>query len=1145
MDYNKHRNDFYKYHKHDKRYQRGRSRSRSPADRKKFKRRSLSPKKPKKIDDYKFELARFLEENGNIKNMGDFWKFFEKYQNAQRLKANDPSFNRNSLLNFEFSEARNILYDKLPILDKHGEKIYISTESFDEFLLVIKVYQDFQQKTKFSKLKMLRAAQKDLPITQFKEEIIDKVKESRIVLIAGNTGCGKSTQVPQYVMEAGFKKIACTQPRRIACISLAKRVSYETLTDFKSTVGYQIRFEKTKRSDTKIIFMTEGLLLRQASEEETLNSYDVVILDEVHERHLYGDFLIGIMKCLLYKRQDIKLILMSATINIELFTNYFAEENIKVIQVPGRLYPIELHYQPIIKDPYERKREKFDCTPYLQILQMIDEKYPPHQKGDVLIFLNGFSEISTLADAVNEYSQYKKNWIVLPLHSSLSLEEQDKVFDYAPEGVRKCIISTNIAETSVTIDGIRFVIDSGKVNRMMYNTNLGVNKLSECNISQDSAKQRCGRAGRTGPGVCYRLYSEEDFRSFDAFTPAEIHLVPLDSLILHMVSLGLSDIEHFPFLEKPSQKAIEESLEKLKFTGALALDDNCLVLTTLGDALSQLPVDLGIGKMLIMSTIFGNVNSILALASLLSVQSPLTQNAYRDSEGLNLRKPLESNHGDPLSLLNFYKEWLTVKQMSAPVQSSSRHKSESSRTWSKKRCLEEQRFYEVTKLLEQFRDILHEANLLTKIEEGQLTSGERAIRYGELKHLKSLRHSLKNESKLQRRKQLKYEMYNFGEDVDESESRTDLRDVEFRISNDFKRLQKLLNEASADGFRDLMLLKLILTSGFYPQIAVEDEHNSSKTVSERLYHTKNKNYVFLRPMSYFAANPETLELHNDDVEVPPPGYFSKRPISKKHQVLVYQSILETKKVYLMNTMRMPCLQTLLLFGKTIATNSTLTKFLVDDFLLVDAPYFGQGKSLLLRAVELRKKWKRRVECKLNDPSVKETARDREEMFYFADDLVNFMTLEVSYNLKRLLPADLKELYKFTSEGFECIDQKLNPFDGDYVMARNDIKGGFNVTENVIFDCLLEEEWCISIQQEICASEYECKHCKKTMSGASVFRIMQHEEFCDSKAEIKKEAEEDVCNAVVKPNSKKYYCAKCDKDLMLTPTDILKHKRSCK
>ncbi|XP_060533051.1 probable ATP-dependent RNA helicase DHX34 isoform X3 [Cylas formicarius] len=786
MDYNKHRNDFYKYHKHDKRYQRGRSRSRSPADRKKFKRRSLSPKKPKKIDDYKFELARFLEENGNIKNMGDFWKFFEKYQNAQRLKANDPSFNRNSLLNFEFSEARNILYDKLPILDKHGEKIYISTESFDEFLLVIKVYQDFQQKTKFSKLKMLRAAQKDLPITQFKEEIIDKVKESRIVLIAGNTGCGKSTQVPQYVMEAGFKKIACTQPRRIACISLAKRVSYETLTDFKSTVGYQIRFEKTKRSDTKIIFMTEGLLLRQASEEETLNSYDVVILDEVHERHLYGDFLIGIMKCLLYKRQDIKLILMSATINIELFTNYFAEENIKVIQVPGRLYPIELHYQPIIKDPYERKREKFDCTPYLQILQMIDEKYPPHQKGDVLIFLNGFSEISTLADAVNEYSQYKKNWIVLPLHSSLSLEEQDKVFDYAPEGVRKCIISTNIAETSVTIDGIRFVIDSGKVNRMMYNTNLGVNKLSECNISQDSAKQRCGRAGRTGPGVCYRLYSEEDFRSFDAFTPAEIHLVPLDSLILHMVSLGLSDIEHFPFLEKPSQKAIEESLEKLKFTGALALDDNCLVLTTLGDALSQLPVDLGIGKMLIMSTIFGNVNSILALASLLSVQSPLTQNAYRDSEGLNLRKPLESNHGDPLSLLNFYKEWLTVKQMSAPVQSSSRHKSESSRTWSKKRCLEEQRFYEVTKLLEQFRDILHEANLLTKIEEGQLTSGERAIRYGELKHLKSLRHSLKNESKLQRRKQLKYEMYNFGEDVDESESRTDLRDVEFRISNDFK-----------------------------------------------------------------------------------------------------------------------------------------------------------------------------------------------------------------------------------------------------------------------------------------------------------------------------------------------------------------------
>ncbi|KAJ8939396.1 hypothetical protein NQ314_011142 [Rhamnusium bicolor] len=874
------------------------------------------------------------------------------------------------------------------------------------------------------------------------------------MLIAGDTGCGKSTQVPQYVLEAGYNKIVCTQPRRIACVSLAKRVAYETLTDYKSTVGYQIRFEKTKRADTNIIFMTEGLLLRQASEQDTLNSYDVIILDEVHERHLHGDFLIGIMKCLLHKRGDFKLILMSATINIQLFSDYFAEENVVVIQVPGRLYPIDVQYKPIVRDPFERKRDKLDCSPYLQILQMIDEKYLPHQKGDMLIFLNGFSEISTLADAITEYSQYKKNWIVLPLHSTLSLEEQDKVFDYPPEGVRKCIISTNIAETSVTIDGIRFVIDSGKVNRMSYNTNLGVNKLSETSISQDSAKQRAGRAGRTGPGICFRMYSEEDFRNFEAFTPAEIHLVPLESLLLHMISLGLSDIGNFPFIEKPAAKSLEESMEKLKFTGALELDRECLALTTLGDALSQLPVDLSIGKMLIMSTVFGNVNSVLALAALLSVQSPLTQNAYRNSDAQDLRKPLESSHGDPITLLNFYKEWLMIKQISAPVQSHSKLKTENSRTWAKKRCLEEQRFYEVTKLLEQFRDILCDANLMSKIMDGELSSGERAIRHGELKQLKSMRYELKNESKARTKKQLKYEMYNFGDEEDKCGQKTDIRDVEFRISNDFKRLQKLLNEASADSYKDLVMLKLILASGVYPQIAVEDEFNSSKTVSERLYHTKTKNYVFLRPMSYFATNPDILELHNDDIEVPPPGYFSKRPISRKHQVLVYQSILETKKVYLVNTMRMPALQTLMLFGKTIATNASLTKFVFDDFLLVDIPYFGQAKNTQV--------------------------------------------------------------------------------------------GGVNVTENVVYNCLLQEEWACAIEEEISSTPFECPHCKKTKLGCSLFKILQHESSCADKVKVEgNDTNKDKEVVIVKPNSKLYHCETCNKDLYLTPIDILKHKKNCK
>ncbi|XP_044260161.1 probable ATP-dependent RNA helicase DHX34 [Tribolium madens] len=1068
--------------------------------------RRRSPPRP--LSSYASSLAPFLAHYANITNPRDFWKFHSKYSSLGKT-------DRSKILNLTFTD--NCLYDKLPVRVPH--------EDFNDFLIAIRVYQDFQQKSKFAKLRKLRQGQSELPIAGYKREILDKLGGCRVMLIAGDTGCGKSTQVPQFVYEGGYRKIVCTQPRRIACVSLAKRVAHETLTDFKTTVGYQIRFERSKRADTCIVFMTEGLLLRQA-QEETLNTYDVIILDEVHERHLHGDFLVGIMKCLLYKRDNFKLILMSATINLELFTNYFKREKLEVVRVPGRLFPIEIVYKPIISDPYERKREKLDCTPYLQIIQMIDQKYQPNQKGDLLIFLNGYSEISTLADAVIEYSQLKKNWIVLQLHSSLSLEEQDKVFDYPPEGVRKCIISTNIAETSVTIDGIRFVIDSGKVNRMTYHTSGGVNKLTETTISQDSAKQRAGRAGRTGPGICYRLYSEEDFKNFETFTPAEIHLVPLDTLLLHMISLGLTDLNHFPFLEKPSERSIEEGVEKLKFTGALELQTDCLLLTPLGDALGQLPVDLSIGKMLVLSTVFGNVNAVLAVAALLSIQSPLTQNAYRNSEAQELRRVLDSNHGDPISLLNYYKEWLSVKQSSVPMVKS---KGESSKVWARKRCLEEQRFYEATKLLEQFRDILNEANLLSKVASQDLSSEQRAMRHGELKQLKSLRYKLKNEKKSER-KQLKYEIF---EEKDEEE-KTDLRDVEFRITNDFTRLQKLLNEASADSYKDLILLKLILTSGLYPQIAVEDEFNSSKTVSERLYHTKNKNYVFLRPLSYFATNPEVLELHNDDIEVPPPGYFSKRPISKKHQLLVYQTILETKKVYLVNTMRMPAIQTLILFSKTIASNKTLTKFVFDDFLLLDVPFYGQGKTLLMRGLKLRHKWKRELESKLKDPS---QDFNKKEIFYFIDDLVNFVNTDVSYNIKRLLPADLKEIYTRESGGVETTEK--NPFEESYKIVSNDVLGGVQVTENFTYGCLLQEEWACEIEQRVEMAPFECQYCKSTKMGLSVFKTIQHEEFCRP---VKNRPE--VEKVVVKANSKVFHCDKCGKDLVLTPVEILRHKKTC-
>lgn len=261
---------------------------------------------------------------------------------------------------------------------------------------------------------------------------------------------------------------------------------------------------------------------------------------------------------------------------------------------------------------------------------------------------------------------------------------------------------------------------------------------------------------------------------------------------------------------------------------------------------------------------------------------------------------------------------------------------------------------------------------------------------------------------------------------------------------------------------------------------------------------------------------------------------------------MFQSILETKKVYLVNAMRMPCIQTLFLFGKTIATNSSLTKFVVDDFLALDVPYLGQAKSLLLKALSLRKKWTVKLEFKLNNPTYKQTDADKEDIFYFIEDLVAYMQSAVAYNMKRLLPADLKDLFSYSSETFNHIKDKLkNPFNREFAMCPNTVKGGFNVTENVIYDCLNDEDWAYAIEVNIFETGLLCKHCKETFPGRTLFQFMQHEEFCDRKAAAVKQETTEVETTVVKANSKKWHCDKCSQDLVLTPTEILKHRNSCK
>lgn len=293
---------------------------------------------------YTYELNKVFSANQNlVQDVQDFWAFVKKYEAVQSKlgKAKEPApssqelnsigvainYHKNNSINFKLNIKFGELFARVPATKS------LSEIRLNEFRDIIILYLDFKQKEKFSKLKKLRESQANLPVAKHRDEIIEAVNNERVVIIAGDTGCGKSTQVPQYLYSAGYKKIACTQPRRIACISLAKRVSFETLTENSNQVGYQIRFEKQKNQDTKITFITEGLLLRQVSDETGLSQYDVIVLDEVHERHLHGDFLLGIMKCLIHQRDDLKLVLMSATINIQLFSQYFSKEEAKIIQV--------------------------------------------------------------------------------------------------------------------------------------------------------------------------------------------------------------------------------------------------------------------------------------------------------------------------------------------------------------------------------------------------------------------------------------------------------------------------------------------------------------------------------------------------------------------------------------------------------------------------------------------------------------------------------------------------------------------------------------------------------------------------------------------------------------------------------------------
>ncbi|XP_059187362.1 probable ATP-dependent RNA helicase DHX34 [Centropristis striata] len=1007
-------------------------------------------------------------------------------------------------------------------------------------------FLDFSQRQSFGKLAKLRREQKNLPIFQYRDRIVELVRTHPVVVVAGDTGCGKSTQVPQYLLSAGFSHIACTQPRRIACISLAKRVSFESLNQYGSKVGYQIRFETTRTPATKLLFLTEGLLLRQIQQDKTLAQYQVLIVDEVHERHLHCDFLLGVLRSLLADHPDMRLILMSATINIKLFSNYFS--NAPVLQVPGRLFPIQVIYRPIPPEEQASRSEKMDPRPYLRILQGIDQRYPPEERGDLLFFLSGVAEISTIQEACQVYATHTSRWIVLPLHSTLSLAQQDKVFDIAPPGVRKCIISTNIAETSVTIDGVRFVADSGKVKEMSFDPKAKMQRLQEFWISRASSEQRKGRAGRTGPGVCYRLYAESDYDAFAPYPVPEIHRVALDSLILQMKSMCLGDPLSFVFIDPPPAASIQTAVTYLKEQGAL---DSRGELTSIGSLLAQLPVDVVIGKMLVLGSVFNLVDPVLTVAAALSVQSPFLRSSQHNPDCSTARQPLNSNHGDPFTLLNTFNAWVEVKG----------ERGGGSRKWCRRRGLEEQRLYEMVNLRRQFKDLLKSHGLLES-ESSAPSGGDRGQRRERLTERRKL-HQLKRDHEKQetgRRKVLRMDEGQDGEfssgsdtegasrgkkDKDESGQNIDIQEVKFKLRHNVSELQEAATISQDMSSRQQALLKLLLCRGLYPQLALPDEHNTNRKDSDQVFHTKNKQGVVIHPTSVFASDPEVLQVPEDDTREMGPD----RRDSTKHQLLAFVTLLETNKPYLSNCVRVPALQALLLVANSVDSNADCTRLVVDGWLELELKEPEEALKVLSTALTHRAEWERLLLAQLGKSTMGEEpvqGVSRKVTEKLSEGLVRFLLYtEVSYSLRRLTAFQTQNLFigpQAQSELSQTKAPDVNPLFPGVEAKPDPIKGGLRVTSFFTYNCLADSK---DLYSECLRTFWSCPNCDLYMPLTPLER-MQHEASCRPAGEQQQPEEEPegvkASSSSVSSLTRVYHCDVCDEDLTLTSTEILKHKR---
>ncbi|WP_217533873.1 ATP-dependent RNA helicase HrpA [Vibrio cholerae] len=487
-----------------------------------------------------------------------------------------------------------------------------------------------------------------LPVSQKRDDIAKAIAHHQVVIVAGETGSGKTTQLPKICAELGRGKyglIGHTQPRRLAARSVANRIAEEMETELGGFVGYKVRFTDQISDQTQIKLMTDGILLAEIQNDRFLNQYDTIIIDEAHERSLNIDFILGYLKQLLPRRPDLKVIITSATIDPERFSKHFS--NAPIIEVSGRTYPVEVRYRPLAgDDDSESDRDQLEG-----IFQAVDELCD-EGLGDILIFMNGEREIRDTADALSKRNL--RDTEIVPLYARLSAGEQNKIFQ--PHAGRRIVLATNVAETSLTVPGIKYVIDPGTARISRYSYRTKVQRLPIEPISQASANQRKGRCGRTEEGTCIRLYSEEDFLSRPEFTDPEILRTNLASVILQMTALGLGDIEAFPFVEAPDKRNIQDGVRLLEELGAIndQIKDPKKRLTESGKQLARLPIDPRLARMVLEASKLGCLKEVMIIASALSIQDPRERPSDKQQASDEKHRRFNHEDSDFLTLVNLW-----------------------------------------------------------------------------------------------------------------------------------------------------------------------------------------------------------------------------------------------------------------------------------------------------------------------------------------------------------------------------------------------------------------------------------------------------------------------------------------------------------